>query len=481
MAPYYRKFHTFNPPSKDTEEALATDYIDQEITGKSGPIQASFPEFHGSLGKAWPETFKNLDFAMTTDPLSGTSTGGFSYLSSVDPKTWERSHAGSAYYAPIADRSNLHLLTNSLVEKIILDKSESDVIATGVQFTRNGRSEIRNARKEVLLCAGVFQSPQLLELSGIGSPKLLQSHGIDIVMENTNVGENLQDHPMSGMSFEVIDGLPTIDMIRDPAVIQGAMEAYQSSRAGPLTSCYHSVASLPVIEFLSEKGKTELIELLDTYTLTPSPSQGPSQKMQYDILRSILESPSDGSIIIGMGASQIHFNASLQKDIYAITDPGNYLSFLVALAHPYSRGTVHIASASPADPPKIDPRYLSHPLDQEILARHMRYIPTIAKTQPLASLIKDGGKRLPEGMDISTLEAAKEHIKRNLITNNHPCGTCAMLPRDKGGVVDEKLRVHGVRNLRIVDASVFPMIPRGNIQSSVYAVAERAADLIMEG
>lgn len=162
-------------------------------------------------------------------------------LSSIDPRTWERSHAGSAYYAPVADRPNLHLLVESLVEKIILEKSESDVVATGVQFTRNGRCEIRKARKEVLLCAGVFQSPQILELSGIGSRKLLQSHGIDIVVENTNVGENLQDHPMSGMSFEVIDGLPTIDMIRDPNVIQGAMEAYQTSRAGPLTSGYHSV------------------------------------------------------------------------------------------------------------------------------------------------------------------------------------------------------------------------------------------------
>lgn len=418
---------------------------------------------------------------MTTDPLSGQSTGGFSYLSSIDPKTWERSHAGSAYYTPVADRPNLHLLTESLVEKIIFDKSESDVVATGVQFIHNGRSEVREARMEVLLCAGAFQSPQLLELSGIGSSKLLKSHGIDVLVENPNVGENLQDHPLSGICYEVIDGLPTIDMIRDPAVIQSAMEAYQSSRAGPLTSGFHSIASLPVVEFLSEDGKKKLSQLLDTHIQSISPSQPASQSTQHAILRSVLESPSDGSIILGMGASQLHFDASLQKDIYAITDPQNYLSFLVALAHPFSRGTVHIASASSSNPPIIDPRYFSHPLDLEILARHIHYIPNIAKTQPLASLIKDGGKRLPEGMDISTLDAAKEHVKRNLITNNHPCGTCAMLPKQEGGVVDERLRVYGVKNLRVVDASVFPMIPRGNIQSSVYAVAERAADLIKEG
>ena len=480
LAPYYRKFHTFNRPSQQTAEALATDYIDEGISGTSGPIQSSFPEFHGPLGKAWPETFKNLNFAMTTDPLSGQSTGGFSSLSSVDPKSWERSHAGSAYYAPVADRPNLHLLTDAYVEKIILEKSESAVMATGVQFTYNGRSEVRKARNEVLLCAGVFQSPQILELSGIGSPKLLQSHGIDVKVENPNVGENLQDHPMSGMCFEVVDGLPTIDMIRDPSVIQGAMEAYQSARAGPLTSAFHSLGSLPVVEFLSGNGKEELTQLLDTHTPIHSSSQPDSQKAQYTILRSILESPSHGSVVIGMGASQLHFPASLQKDIYAITDPANYACFLISLAHPFSRGTVHINSASPYDMPTIDPRYLSHPLDLEIFARHLRYIPTIAATEPLASLLKEGGKRLPEGMDISTLDAAKDHVRRNLITNNHPCGTCAMLPRETNGVVDDRLKVYGVRHLRVVDASIFPMIPRGNIQSSVYAVAEKAADLIKE-
>ena len=115
----------------------------------------------------------------------------------MDPKSWERSHAGSAYYAPVADRPNLHLLTDAYVEKIILDKSESTVTATGVQYTYNGRPEVRKAKNEVLLCAGVSQSPQILELSGIGSPKLLESHEIDVKVENPNVGENLQDHPMS--------------------------------------------------------------------------------------------------------------------------------------------------------------------------------------------------------------------------------------------------------------------------------------------
>lgn len=110
----------------------------------------------------------------------------------------------------------------------------------------------------------------------------------------------------------------------------------------------------------------------------------------------------------------------------------------------------------------------------------MKYIPTIAAAEPLASLLKTDGRRLPGGIDIGSLEGAKEHCRRNLITNNHPCGTCAMMPRAMGGVVDDRLKVYGVKGLRVVDASIFPMIPRGNIQSSVYAVAEKAADLIRE-
>lgn len=481
LAPYYRKFHTFNRPSKETAEALDTGYIDDKVQGTSGPIQSSFPEFHGPLGKAWPETFKNLNFPLTSDPLSGESSGGFSYLSTVDPKNWERSHAGSAYYSPIAGRPNLHLLSECMVENVVFKKRSAGALAAkGVSFVHDGVQQVQSAHKEVLLCAGAFQSPQLLELSGVGHPKILHPHGIEVLLDNGHVGENLQDHPMTGMSVEVTDGLPTIDMIRDPHVVQGAQEAYQSSRQGPLTSSFHSIASLPVVEFLSGEGRSELIRLLDTNIGSRSPSVQPSIDKQHAILRSVLESPSESSVIIGMGASQMHFDRILQKDIYAITEPENYMSFLVALAQPFSRGSVHIKSSSISDPPDINPCYLSEPLDLEILARHMRYIPTIAATKPLASLIKKGGRHLPDGINLETLDSAKEHCKRNIITNNHPCGTCAMLPLHQGGVVDSRLRVYGVDGLRVVDASIFPMIPRGNIQSSVYAVAERAADLIKE-
>ena len=359
--------------------------------------------------------------------------------------------------------------------------------ATGVQFKPKDAAQARtiSTAKEVLLCAGAFQSPQLLELSGIGSPALLQQYGIKVVLDNPNVGENLQDHCITGISFEVVDGLPTLDMNRDPAVIGAAIESYTKTRSGPLVSVMNSIATFPVMEFQSEKGRRDLADLLDTHLQHASASpvssfSSASTASQHAALRTILENPTDGSILVVAGAVQFNFDKSAASEVLGIIDPNNYITLGPSLTNPFSRGSVHITSASVAESPAIDPNYLSHPLDLEILARHAQYLLTIASTEPLSSLLKPGGKRIPPNPDLSTIEAAKEHCRRNLISNWHPCGSCAMMPRDQRGVVDERLKVHGISGLRVVDASVFPMIPKGNIQSSVYAVAERAADLIKE-
>ncbi|MCJ1403253.1 hypothetical protein MMC11_006476 [Xylographa trunciseda] len=481
LEPYYKKFNTYNPPSTDTAKSLGTSYIDTRIQGTSGPIHSCFPEFHGPLGDAWIKTFQNLGLPNTGDPLSGTSLGGFSYMSTINPKTWERSHAGSGYYAPVADRPNLHVITERLVEKLAIERSDAgDISATGVYISHEGKSTLLRARMEVLLCAGAFQSSQLLELSGIGNPEVLRKHGIDVIVENVHVGENLQDHPLTGLSFEVVDGLRTVDMIRDPQVAQDAMTVYTTSRQGPLTSNFHSFATFPIVDAITEPGHSEVLQLLDKHLAAAPNSSAQPEAAQFAAIRRILENPDEGSAFMVMGASQAHFNGTTQKDIFTISDPLNYISFFVGSSYPFSRGTVHITSASVHDLPAVDPQYFSHPLDLEILGRHMHWVPTIAGTPPLATFLKPNGSRLPKGVDLGTLAAAKEHIRNNVTTYSHPCGTCAMLPKELGGVVDERLRVYGVQGLRVVDASIFPLIPKVNIQSTVYAMAEKAADLIKE-
>ncbi|KAF3761206.1 glucose-methanol-choline oxidoreductase [Cryphonectria parasitica EP155] len=160
---------------------------------------------------------------------------------------------------------------------------------------------------------------------------------------------------------------------------------------------------------------------------------------------------------------------------------GDYMSLGAALMHPLSRSSCHISSSDREVHPIIDPRYLSHPLDLEVFAQHLMAIEVLTKTEPLAGFLKPNGRRAqpgPNGAKVDTLNRAKEYIRATTLSDNHPVGTCTMLPREKGGVVDSALKVYGVDKLRIVDSSIMPIIPRANTQTTVYAAAENAADLI---
>jgi choline dehydrogenase-like flavoprotein len=424
------------------------------------------------LPKLWVETFKTLNYHYSENPFSGDAVGGFNNPVTVDPSTKTRSYAATAYYAPAKGRSNLHVMTEAFVEKIILD--ESDLTAWGVQYVHDGKTKEVRAKREVILAAGALQSPKLLELSGIGSADLLRSHNIPVYVDNPFVGENLQDHLMTGISFEVVDGIETMDgLIRDePEVVQAAREAYINHQTGPLVSS-GAVGFSFMPNDLSLGGQEMRRDLLNEYLQDEKGAACPSQKIQYSALRSVLENPLDSSAIFFMYPAQ---NTLGTHELL----PGNFVTICISLLHPFSRGHVHIQSGDATQAPTIDPKYLSHPLDMAIFARHLLYIDVLAKTQPLASILKPNGQRNSPNAFIKDLREAEEYIRAKVESNWHPTGTCAMMPREIGGVVNERLLVYGVKRLRIIDASIFPLITRGNCQSSVYAVAERAADLIKE-
>ena len=162
---------------------------------------------------------------------------------------------------------------------------------------------------------------------------------------------------------------------------------------------------------------------------------------------------------------------------YASTE-GNYLSLLGVLEHPFSRGSVHFSSSDPVEHPLVDPSYLSHPLDLKLLSIIALHLQDVARTPPLRNLLSGNGTIYQPGYHQLDEANVEDWIRANLQSEYHPAGTCAMLARRKGGVVDEEFRVYGVKGLRVVDASVFPMMPRANLQTLVYAVAERAADFL---
>ncbi|CAD6590159.1 MAG: hypothetical protein ASARMPRED_004595 [Alectoria sarmentosa] len=425
------------------------------------------------------QTFKGLQYGLSRDPFASEAMGGYSSPITVDPESKTRSYAANTYFTSATQRPNLTVLTGISVNNIILDTGNGPARAKGVRVTVKDIESIVKASKEVILAAGVFQTPKLLELSGVGDRKLLESHGIHVVIDNPNIGENLQDHLMTGISFEVMDGIFTGDglMRQEPEIMQMAMEMYTTAKAGPL--CAGGIGSYAFMPLLNSLGSNKIANL--ERLVFECKSQDPKDTIHYDFVRSIIESDKKASASMFMFPAQVnlHNNPSMTNFTQDL-GPGNYVSLGVALLHPLSRGSVHIKSANASQEPHIDPKYLSDALDVEIFAHHLRFLERLAQSEPLASLLKPNGRRNHPTAFIKDMNGGRNYVRQSAISNNHPASTCAMKPRENEGLVNERLVVHGTTNLRVVDASIMPTIPGGNIQSSVYAVAERAADLIKE-
>lgn len=478
METYYRKFYTLNVPDEATSQHLGLDYITDIDKAARGPVQVSYTGVvQDPLSKAWVDTFKGLKHDMSGDPFSYRSLGGYANAATVDPSSKTRSYAASAYYAPVSQRTNLSVLTGAQVEKIDLTEGDGKMIANAVHFNCEGESFKVGVRKEVILAAGTFQSPKLLELSGIGNPQILMSLGIPVVIDNKGVGENLQDHLMTGISFEVNDGVMTGDslMRHEPEAIAAATDMYQKHKAGPMT-----VGGIASHAFMPMAGSSPVSDIsAELHDLLQQHPADPKNKLQYDAICKILRAPDEGTgaLFMFLAQTNLHNNDSA-KDYLQNLQSGSFISLGACQAHVFSRGMSHIVSNKFSDAPKIDPRYLSNPLDLELLARHVRFLEQLARSPPLSDYIKPNGKRNHLTAYVEELAAAKDYIRTTALSTYHPAGTCAMLPRDEGGVVDNRLIVYGARNVRVVDASIMPLIPRSNLQSTVYAVAERAADLI---
>ncbi|KAH6695797.1 choline dehydrogenase [Plectosphaerella plurivora] len=453
-----------------------------------GPIKLSVPnDPENPWARVWYETLGGLGYPGDGDAFTGRVSGTFVNTDAIDPVTRQRSYAGNAYLGPAQERNNLALITQASVDRIIFNTSNPEsIMADGVQYIKDGETHTAKAGKEVILSAGAVNSPKILELSGVGNPELLRSLGIDVVIENKHVGENLQNHVMIGVSHQAREGLKTMDPVarQDPVALDAAMEAY-GKQSGPLASSgTNAVAQLPFPGIETDEGQADLERLLAEHMATlveDKQTTAAFAKAHEDFVTSVLSSRDEAS------ACYLSFPgfAWFQPDGHMApppTGPENYFSVALLLSHPLSRGSVHITSASAATDPSqvaIDSRHLTHPLDLEVLARHLRHLETITASEPLASHLVKGGQRNPgASASFSDLDAAKEYVRATGVGGNHPVGTCSMMAREMGGVVDSSLRVYGCANLRVCDASVIPILPRANLLATVYGVAEHAVSLI---
>ncbi|KAI9667974.1 MAG: hypothetical protein M1821_000794 [Bathelium mastoideum] len=471
------------------EDALKKSYTLHNTSGGtegSGPLQVTLAEPGNVWEKAWIDGLGSVGFH-ETNPLSGQLCGPNIAPETIDPKTKQRSYATNAYLDPIRSRSNLTVRTETTVTKVLLEKPSlgGDAVAKGVQFvTKGGLSQTIKARKEIIISAGAINSPRILELSGIGGSKLLQLLGINVVVDNPYVGENLQNHLFTGLTFEANDDADTIDAYyrQEPEAVAAAMQDYGTKGTGPLsTSNMITMAQLPLPEFHTEDGRKEVEKLFTTQ----DPASEARRSLQItadfataheEFVRSILTDPSEalGNYVFGTAYAPF---AGPSPDYRA---PGKHVSIAIELSHPLSRGFVHITSAAPENTGtnegvSVDCRYFSHPLDLEVLARQVRFTEDIiSRAEPITRHLKPYTKRF---MD---LDVAKDYVRHTVDGAHHYTGSCSMMPRAMGGVVDSRLRVYGTANLRVCDASIMPLEPTANPQAVVYGIAELGASFIKD-
>jgi choline dehydrogenase-like flavoprotein len=355
------------------------------------------------------------------DDYNGPEQDGAA-LVQVTQRNGKRWSAADAYLRPALKRPNLEVVTGALVSGVEIE----DGVATGVRYSRRrGGEQVARAAREVILSAGAIGSPQLLLLSGVGPAEQLREHGVPVVHDLAGVGENLQDHPYVVCIWDVPGGGSLADAEKPKALVE-----YLLRRTGPLTS---SVAEA----FAFIRSRPGLA--------------GPDL--------------------------QFHFAPAYFAQNGFEEYDGHAISSGPVLVKPKARGWVRLRSKDPAAKPRILTNSLADEEDLEALAAGVRRAREIAAAGPLAEVL---GRELFPGPEVDTDEAIAADIRRRVELLYHPVGTCRMGDGAEA-VVSPDLRVHGLERLRVVDASVMPLIPSGNTNAPTIMIAEKAADLIRGG
>lgn len=392
-----------------------------ESRGRGGPLHVDHMRERAELLDAFIDAAVDEGFPRNKDYNNGRQEG-FGYFQ-VTQKNGERWSTARGFLEPVRSRSNLKIETEAYTTKLLLE----DKRAVGVAYTQGGVAKEARAKREVIVSAGAVKSPHILELSGIGNPEILAAAGIPVLHALPGVGENYRDHYAPRMNWRVKLPVTLNERSRGLALAKEVVK-YYTQRRGILTFtagiAYGFVRTRPELE-------------------------------EPDV--------------------QFHFaHASYGNAQTRVLDTEPGMTLTVYQCRPESKGSIHTRSADPHASPAIRANYLADPYDQRVLVDGMKIGRRIINNQVLdryRAYEMNPGDRVQS--DDEWLQFARENGQ----TTYHVIGTCKMGP-DPMAVVDDRLRVHGIEGLRVVDASIMPTVPSGNTNAAVIMIAEKGADMI---
>jgi choline dehydrogenase len=412
---------------RDVECAIVGD---DSLRGRKGPLNLFVPgKTTHHLTRKWFESAQSLGLPLNPD-FNGESQEGVG-LFEFTIHDGRRLSAARAFLRPAMKRPNLRVITGAQVTGLTFDGAR----VTGITYSRNGREETVSAGREVILSGGSVNSPQLLQLAGIGPADHLKDLGINVRIDNPNVGRNLEDH--IGINYTYRANCPTINQQLGPW--WGKLWAgirYLAFRDGPLSVSLNQAGGF----------------------IRTSPDRvRPNMQLYFQAFSTVIPRPGERPILS--------------------PDPWPGFSIGWSNCRPKSRGEIMIRSSDPSEAPRITPNALSHEDDVAEMLATGKIVREMAAARPLADCID--AELLP-GPDITSDEALIDDIRRRSGTVYHPVSTCRMGPDPATSVVDPRLRVHGLQGLRVIDCSIFPNIVTGNTNAAAIATGWRASQLVLQ-
>jgi choline dehydrogenase len=388
--------------------------------GNDGPLRITQAAADHPLHRAYLAAMREAGFGFTPDVNGRDLEGAFV----MERTTWqgERMSAARAYLHPARDRPNLTIATAALVERVTFEGRRS----TGIVLQRRGRRETFRADRAVVLCAGAFESPKLLMLSGVGPADHLRSFGIDVVADRPSVGANLQDHLNITMQYAC----------REPVSLYSAATGIGRIKVG--------------LEWLLLRRGIGASNIWETGSYFRTGPQVPFPDLQHHFVPVAVDA--DGSVLPG----------------------GHGFGFHVSQMRPKSRGAISLRSADPRDPPRAQFNHFSDPADLPEMRDGVRITREIAM-QPAFDRYR--GREIEPGESVQSDSDIDAYLRANVGTSHHPSCSCRM-GSDGDAVVDPDTRVNGVEGLHVADASIMPLVVSSNLNAPTIMIAERAADLI---